>query len=231
MGDVEVQRGDCCELLGRIPDGAVHAIVTDPPYGTGVPRDGYGRRQIHDGKQHIEGDSDLSALTAMLGHAGRILTRDSWLSLFCSPKRHAEVASLCEAYGFRVLGEVIWDKAAPGLGGGIRYQHETILLCASGRPVGRDSLHSVLRHYHRSMRHPHEKPVALISHLVRYCSCPGDLILDPFVGTGTTLIACLKTGRRGIGIEIDPRYCAIAERRVSEARTPLLDMVGLELDA
>jgi DNA modification methylase len=120
------------------------------------------------------------------------------------------VAAMLTSRGFPVLGEVVWDKASPGLGGGIRYQHETVLLAAHGKPAGRGSLFSVIRAFvsregkHR--RHPHEKPVALMAALVRYCARPAELVLDPFAGSGSTLVACAKTGRRGIGLEIDPRY-------------------------
>jgi DNA modification methylase len=80
-------------------------------------------------------------------------------------------------------------------------------------------------HYHRkpsrsergdSNNHPTVKPVNLVAWLLNLVSRPGDLILDPFAGSGTTLVAALKTGRRAIGIELDPAYVEIARQRIGE---------------
>lgn len=197
---ITLYHGDCRAVMPAIPEGSINAVVTDPPYGTQADRDGYGRRHSSGGVgRFIEGDSDLSALDGMLACVGRVLRPNSWLAIFCSPKRHAETAALIERHGFPVAGEVVWDKAAAGLGGGLRYQHETILLCRHGKPAGRDALFSVIRAFlprdgkHR--RHPHEKPVELMTALVRYCARPGQVVLDPFAGTGSTLVACVKSGR------------------------------------
>jgi DNA modification methylase len=224
--DIEIIQGNALDVLLTLGDRSVSAIITDPPYGTEVEGDGYGRRQNYGGVgRAIAGDTDLSVLGGVLAQAGRLLVRNSWVALFCSPKRHAEVAALAADRGFPVAGEVIWDKASPGLGAGIRYQHETVLLCRHGKPAGRSALFSVVRSYlsraDKHKRHPHEKPVDLMSALVRYCSRPGELVLDPCCGAGSTLIACRKSGRRAIGIEIDPRHAATARRRLADAATPL----------
>lgn len=225
--DVTLHLGDCRDIMAGLTDGSVDAIVTDPPYGTEVGRDGYGRRQNYGGVgRAIEGDSDLSSLADMLGIAGRVLKPNSWAAIFCSPKRHAETAALCLALGFPVAGEVIWDKAAPGLGGGIRYQHETILLCKHGKPTGRDSLFSVIRSYvsreNKGAKHPHEKPVDLLQKLIAYCARPGEVVLDPFSGSGSTAVACVMSGRRFVGMEIDPDYLAMAQGRIAVATRPTL---------
>lgn len=220
---VRLIHGDCLKILPTLEAGSIDAIVTDPPYGTDVPRDGYGRRQ--NGARHIANDGDLSCLDGVLLEANRLLTKNAWLGVFCSPKKHAEAAALLASRGFPVAGEVIWDKAAPGLGGGIRYQHETILLCKKGNVSGRSSMFSVLRHFvsrkNRQNRHPHEKPTPLMAELIRYCSEDGQVILDPFAGSGSTLVAAMKTGRRAIGIELDDRYIPVIKQRIEGARTPL----------
>jgi len=70
----------------------------------------------------------------------------------------------------------------------------------------------------RKPKHPTQKPVALLKHLIRIASNEGDVVLDPFMGVGSTGVACVQTGRRFIGIEIDPQYFAIAKRRIEEAQ-------------
>jgi len=69
--------------------------------------------------------------------------------------------------------------------------------------------------------HPTQKPVQVLEVWIRYLSDPGDVVLDPMCGSGSTLVAARRTGRRFIGIEIYPRYCEIARRRVSETEAPL----------
>lgn len=223
---ITILHGDCRVLMQGIPPCSVDCILTDPPFGTEISRDGYGRRQNYGGVgRAIAGDASLEAFSEMLDDAGRVLAPKAWLAVFCSPKRHAETAGILELHGFPVVGEVVWDKASPGLGGGIRYQHETILLSKRGDIPGRNSLLSVLRAFvpreGKHKRHPHEKPVDVLSKLICYCSLEGQLVLDPFVGSGSTLVSCLKTGREGIGMEIDPEWIPTIHRRVSEARTPL----------
>jgi len=71
------------------------------------------------------------------------------------------------------------------------------------------------------LEHPNQKPVELIRGLVETLSPPGATILDPFIGSGTTAVACVETGRHYIGIELEEKYCEIARRRVAEA-TPSL---------
>ena len=67
-------------------------------------------------------------------------------------------------------------------------------------------------------QHPTQKPLALIKELILSCTLEGDTVLDPFMGSGTTGVACVQTGRNFIGIEIDPAYFAIAEKRIAEAQ-------------
>jgi DNA modification methylase len=216
--DCRVIHGEALAVLKTLDAGSVTAVVTDPPYGTDVPRDGYGRR---DRQKHIAGDSDLSTLAAVLPEFVRVLRPDSWCLVFCSPKRRWEAESLIRASGLNVRGEVVWDEVMPGLGAGIRYRHETVLLAAVGRPAGNAPLMSVVRHpwgFNGNPRaHPHQKPIDLMRELVRYACPPGDFVLDPFAGSFTTGVACAREGRRFIGIEIDEGYVAVARRRIAEA--------------
>jgi DNA modification methylase len=79
-----------------------------------------------------------------------------------------------------------------------------------------------LQRPNKEARHPTQKPVSLLSYLVRTYTNEGDLVLDFVMGSGTTGVACVQTGRRFIGIEIDPGYFEIAKRRIGAARLPLL---------
>lgn len=81
----------------------------------------------------------------------------------------------------------------------------------------------------RTVDHPTQKPVSLMSHLVQQHSYKDDTILDPFTGSGTTGVACIKTGRKFIGIEIDEKYCEIAAKRIQKAeREQAEQLVGVK---
>lgn len=224
-----LHQGDCLDFLRTLDAESVDAVITDPPYGTMVEGDGYGRRQIWNGEQQIVGDADTEVMRLGMTEAFRVLKADSWAVMFCSPKRHGESLAASASAGFRHVGEFVWDKAMPGLGGGIRYQHENILLLAKGEPSGRSSISSVIRHPSRSAGespvHPHRKPLKVVAQLILYASDPRDTVLDPFMGSGTTGEAALRLGRVFIGCEISPDYFATAEKRIAEAAdsTPLFD--------
>lgn len=210
--------GDALDVLKGLEPGSVDAVVTDPPYGTDVPRDGYGRRQLWAASRHIAGDSDLSTMAAVLVEAHRVLAEESWLACFVSPKRHAEAVQVIADAGFTMRGEVVWDKAMPGLGGGIRYQHELVALASKGEPGGLSALFSILRYPRtEAALHPHEKPIGVMKKLVAYCAPEGGTVLDPFMGSGTTGVACAEEGFRFVGVEREPRYYEIAEKRIRQA--------------
>ena len=80
------------------------------------------------------------------------------------------------------------------------------------------SIISVQKPHPSNSQHPTEKPVELMKWLIETYTREGDTILDPFMGSGTTGVACVQTGRNFIGIEIDPTYFAIAEKRIKEAQ-------------
>ena len=128
--------------------------------------------------------------------------------------------------GFVVKSEVIWDKVEHGMGdckAQFAPTHENIIFAVKGKfsfPGHRPNDLITHRKLHANqMVHPTEKPVPLLADLITAVTKPGDLILDPFAGSGSTLVAAKKTGRRFIGIELDDDYYQTAQRRIEEAVT------------
>ncbi len=224
--DAAVVCGDAGAVLRSLPDGCAPLLVADPPYAADDGHEqsgGYARRARDRGR--VAGDGDLAALAVVLGESRRVLAPHGRVMVFASPRRHQDVAHLWRSVGYDFAGELVWDKLAAGLGGGLRYRHELVLLFARGRPkayAALESVHSEVSPRHgRGLRsregHPHEKPLGLLRKLVRYGSPAGALVLDPFAGSGSLPVACVQSGRRCVGAEIDPGYAAAALRRLESA--------------
>jgi site-specific DNA-methyltransferase (adenine-specific) len=198
IGDCTLYQGDCLEIIPMLY--GYDAVVTDPPYGTAAVG-GYNRAA-----DSILNDDDLSVVSAALA---AINCND--MIVFYSPRKAAEFYT--ELSFVPWYGEIVWDKKAPGLGGGLRYQHENIA-CAgdSSRWSGAFSIISI---YRDPQKHPHQKPIQLMEILLR--NFGGEHILDPFMGSGSTGVACAKMGRKFIGIELEPKYFDIACKRIEDA--------------
>lgn len=217
---ITIFHGDCREVLPTLPK--VDLVLTDPPYGTQHLGGGYGRRQLHstDGRlgRTIIDDEDLGALMGTAALLYRALAEQAVLVSFCAPRRMIETAQIFQLAGFTYFGHAIWDKGAPGLGYTVRYCHEDILLFKKGTPATPErAIMSIIRgsvqRANTARRHPHEKPQAVWNHMARIH--PGT-ILDPFMGSGSVLVAAKSLGRTAIGIEIEELYCEYASERLRQ---------------
>jgi DNA modification methylase len=223
--------GDCREVLPTLARESVDLIVTDPPYG--VNWNGTTRLRTST-LGSITGDDGTLDIPSIIGLALRTLTNH----------RHLYVFGRFDFSSLPIGGhaELIWDKEIPGPAAPApwQYQHEYIYFGVKSRiPAGRAQgdgngaarlrRGTVLR-YKRpnalgAQRHPTEKPVPLLQELIESSSKPGETVLDLFAGSGSTLVAALLEGRKGIGIEIEEKYAEIAVRRLEQLQPWLL---GLE---
>jgi DNA modification methylase len=218
------------DLLARLlPDKPARLLLTDPPYG--VSYVGKTKRKLR-----IEND-DGHGLAELLDQA--FAAADSALA----PSSPFYVASptgprgtifrlALEPVGWRLHQELVWVKQSPVLGhSDYLLQHETFLYgwtAGAGRPGrgrhpgsrwGGDNRQTSVLFCDRPARsadHPTMKPVELLERLVRNSSRRGDIVLDSFAGSGSTLIACERLGRRCVAVELDPAYCDVIRRRYEE---------------
>jgi DNA modification methylase len=225
MPDVRLILGDCLGVLRTLDADSVDAVVTDPPwkdYETGW----YDASGWHRPINRVCPDEYADDLY-------RVLADDAAAILWCDWASFAEHADAMRAAGFAVKNCIVWAKpnhTAGDLDGNLAYQHEMAVFAVKGRWVrhaGRDTNLWYEPHlFSRAKRdHPTEKPVGLMSRCVAAICPPDGTVLDPFAGSGTTGVACVRTGRNFIGVEIDPTYHAIAERRIAaeRAKTALID--------
>lgn len=225
-----IYQGDCVALMKSWPDGFVDMIWTDPPYGHGN-HDGdlNARLNEHRGLENkpiANDDMDSMRLTvgAMLTEAERILKPDQCCCCCCGggPRpTFAWLANRMDSQGLSFFHSVIWDKINPGLGWRYRRQHEMIMVAhrKGGKLLWADdesAIPNVMRYSKpRDCVHPNEKPVELPAKFIAAHTKPGQIVLDPFCGSGTTLLAAERLGRKWIGIELDPKWVRIAEERIA----------------
>jgi len=124
-----------------------------------------------------------------------------------------------EILGFKMC--VVWDKGGLGMGWHYRRNWECVLVSQTSKWNGGLTTPNVIRFpkiIPQATQHPTEKPVELKAFFVRLHSNEGETILDPFMGSGTTLVAAKQLGRKAIGIEIEEKYCEIAVKRLAQAQ-------------
>jgi len=212
---VELYNGDCREILPLLPRAAAHLLITDPPYGTSYRNKLRG--DYLDLMDNDAGDLDIvSALSAAL----RILR--NFRHVYCFGLRDFEGLPIGPS------AELIWDKG-PGtgpLGSTWAPAHEIILFGVylssgahrergSGKLTARMRQGSVIRCSRvMSRTHPTQKPVKLLRQLIESSSNIGEVVLDPFAGSGSTLKAAALEGRRAIGIETNIDMCKRTARQL-----------------
>lgn len=204
-----VDTGDCTRLMHDIEPGSIDAVVTDPPYGIRYHRPG---KSIA---------NDRAPYVWWLDLASRALKRSAPLLCFCRWDVAHPWRSAIEWAGFRIRSCAVWDREVHSQGDTRRAfapSHELCWLATKGawtlpgkRP--RD-VFRVRRVWHKRALHPTQKPDELMRSLVVSVTRPGDLVLDPFCGSGSTGEACVRTGRRFWGMEIDAGHAATAEARL-----------------
>jgi DNA modification methylase len=204
-------RGDCIEILKTLPDESMDLVVTDPPYGDNIA---YGRNN-----RTIKGNSSPLVGLIALQECYRVLKRNSNAYMFLDIKHLPIVRLFFEQYThYSIRDFVVWDKVNMGMGYGFRKRHELIAVLEKGKPaynsLGLANVINLKRV--NSEEHRHKKPVELMEALILQSSEPGDIVLDPFVGAGTTCLAAKKVGRKFIGIELDDAYWDLAATRINE---------------
>lgn len=240
IGGATLYLGDCLEILEGLGRESVDMIWTDPPYGhrdqDGDLRAKMNRTAGRDNRPIANDDPDSfrHVVDGMLRQAARILKTRSVCCCCCAGggggggfgPTFAWVADRMNRHGLSFFHCVIWDKKNPGLGWRYRRQYEMVMVAqlARGRLLWwRDNVSSPniipigkLKGGEAAW-HPNLKPLALVEHFIQMHAAPGLTVLDPFMGSGTTGVACARLGRRFIGIELDEAYFDTACRRIAEA--------------
>jgi DNA modification methylase len=206
LGEHQLFCGDSLEVLPTL--GSVDLILTDPPYGQGR---NYGRSNL--GLRHFVGDGDLRWFPPVAKQFYRVLRNDSACLMFGQWRTSRTFIEHLTQVGFRLKTVGVWVKGVSGLGNGIAEGYEQVLFLYKGRPKEQRFTSNVFIESRVSGRpeHPAEKPVELLRDLMTLFDA--ETILDPFIGSGSTIVAAEKEGRTCLGVDIDPKYCDITVNR------------------
>lgn len=220
--------GNCLDYLPKIKT-PINCVITDPPYGMDFQSNNTRRPESKKYSQKIDADDDLdaalnlfadvmAALTPKLADEAEIYVftawhiLDSWMPLLRS----------WEQDGVKLKQMLVWSKGYPGLGdldGNWGCGHEVILYLKRGRrqmPYRRSGVITVDKVASGKNIHPTEKPVPLIERLVEMSTDPGDLIVDPFSGSGSTTVAARNLGRNSLAFETDEQHFVNSQKRLEQ---------------
>jgi adenine-specific DNA-methyltransferase len=202
-----VLQGDCVTVMRQLRSCSVDFVLTDPPY--------LAHYCSRDGRK-VANDDDAAWLKPAFAEIFRVLCRDSFCISFYGWHQADKFIAAWREAGFRLAGHLTFTKRYPSTERFLRYQHENAYLLAKGNPPQpAQRIPDVLEwKYSGNRLHPTQKPLCVLTPLIQSFSRPGDVVLDPFCGSGSTLLAAKLQGRRFVGIELDPGYYDIARERL-----------------
>jgi DNA modification methylase len=207
--NIQLHLGDCLEVMRSMPDKSVDAVITDPPYGIDKQHFGINRANEAWKNPPVLGATENIQWDKRLPNENfDELFRVSNNQVVFGGNYYADILSPTNSW-------IIWNKKVTG-----NYSPCELAWTSYKKPMRYfEYLWNGYKKQHPEERfHPTQKPLALMKWVIETYTNEGDTILDPFMGSGTTGVACVQTGRNFIGIEIDPTYFAIAERRIKEAQ-------------
>lgn len=236
---VTLYHGDCLDIMRALPSGIVDAVITDPPYSSG----GFTRsdRNADPHNKYVQGGTEIIRasfsgdnrdgrswcywMALWLSEAFRVLKTGGYAMTFCDWRQLPLASDALQSGGFVWRGLLAWDKTegarAPHTGY-FRHQCEYVVWGTKG-PCNPSPHGGPWPGYFRQAtlqadkHHLTGKPTPVVRELVKAVP-PGGLVLDPFMGSGTTGVACVQIGRRFIGIELDAGYFDITRHRIEHAQ-------------
>ncbi len=212
--------GDCRDFLPLILEESVDLLLTDPPYGNNYVTN---RLSSSSTRRNTFTGNVWSVVEEVVPQLDIVLQPNSHIYMFSDPRRIGNTIELLQPL-FRVKNILCWDKGNSGTAGdlvcGYGQNWEAIVYANKGRrPLNRPRPRAIIRFPWSSNRdpvHPTVKPVEVLKKLILSSTQPGDLVLDPFAGSATTLAAALLTGRQAIGIELDKGFVEVAISRLQQ---------------
>ncbi len=217
---ISIINKNCIDGLKKLESNSINAVVTDPPYFCGM---------THNGNKGIYSDLNLMEpfFKIVFEEFKRVLKPDGEVYVFCDWRTYPFFYPILEQI-FTVRNRITWDKKS-GPGCYYSFCHEDIIFCTNPSPAFNKhkrglniwrfpAFSSGAKKTNGEKIHPTQKPLELIEHLILSSTQEGETVLDCFVGSGTTAVACKKLKRQFIGFEIQSKYYQMALERLKEVK-------------
>ena len=220
--------GDCLEEMRKLADDGVKVdmICTDPPYLMNY-KTGHRKDKTHDFCKPIANDTNFELIKDIMPLLFELLNQGGAIYMFCNANHIDYFKQQIEQH-FTLKNILIWVKnnwSAGDLKGAYAKQTEFILYAVKGRHILNGARDTDTLYYNRVVGnmqlHQNQKPVDLCKYLINKSSNENDTVLDCFMGSGSTGVACLQTNRNFIGIELEEKYYNIAKKRCSNYQSKL----------
>lgn len=213
---------DAVAWLRSLPAASIDLAITDPPYESREKHRAIGTTTRLKHSKSSSNDWFTIFPNARFGElfaeVHRVLKKSAHFYLFCDSETMFVAKPIAEACGFKFWKPLIWDKRKIGMGYHYRARYECILFFEKGKrrlaDLGLPDIIEVPRVHNG---YPTEKPVAVADVLVRQSSNPGDLVVDPFMGSASFGVAAIRAGRRFAGTDISAEAGRIASARLVDA--------------
>jgi site-specific DNA-methyltransferase (adenine-specific) len=220
---IKLYQGDCLELMKDLPDGSIDLVLTDPPYLINY-KTNRRKDKTHRFCKPIINDNNDQLIIDFIYESYRVLKDNTAFYCFCSPDTVEFFKYSIQQAGFKIKNIIVWVKnnwTAGDLKAQYGKQYELIIYANKGRRELNGKRISDVWYFDRvagkKQLHQNQKPLELIQQIIEKSSKENDLVLDPFMGSGSTGVACINTNRNFIGIEKDETYFKIAKKRIDEA--------------
>ena len=236
MSKLSLYNNDCVETMRTLAEDSINLILTDPPYNLGnfmISRD-TNLKKMRDnffgtaGWDNLEYDEWVSAMDAFFEQAARIIKKGGTMVVFMAAIKVETTIRLAEKHGFYYKTTGIWHKTNPmPRNMNLHFVNSTetwVYFTYKSRTGTFNNNGAVLHDFIETSvtpsserkygKHPTQKPEALINHLVSVLSSENDVVLDPFMGSGTTGVVCKRLNRDFVGIELNKEYFEIAKERI-----------------
>lgn len=219
---IKIERMDAVKLLNSLDGESLDLVITDPPYESMEKHRSVGTTTRLKSKWFpVFHDNRIEELFEAFYHA---MKKNSHLYIFVNWDTALSIQPIAENAGFKCWTPIVWDKVSMGLGYHYRSRYELIMFFEKGkRKLNSMSEPNVLAYKRIHRGFPTQKPVDLLKILVEQSSDFDDLVCDPFLGSGSTAVACLKTNRRFIGCDIWDEAIKVSTMRLDSMIGPWED--------
>lgn len=221
---IDLRKGDCLEVMKTIKSGSIDAIITDPPYKviTGGRKNGKNHKRpkgiLNENKELME---NIPSFKDWLVECYRVMKNGSHGYCMTNTKNLIKISQEIENVGFKIHNFLVWQKNNCTPSQYYMKNCEYTVFFRKGKAkyinnIGRSKTVHSFDNIIGNKQHPTQKPVDLMEFFVGNSTKENEIILDPFMGSGSTMLACKNLNRNGVGIEMDENYFNIAKQRIEE---------------